>query len=113
MRQEKGEVEGTRRIQNLDRLFQIRSFAGIGSPLTAKGEVKEQLGGASGLSHRVVLPIRTEVLGPPSLLLLSLVVKLFHLSYELFIAFAPNEECCADNEKNHEHPGHNQKIHER
>src|SRR5260221_7739846 len=80
MRQEKGEVEGTRRIQNLGRLFQIRSFAGIGSPLSARGEVKEQLRGTRGLSHRVVLPIRTEVLGPSSVLRFSLVVKLFHSS---------------------------------
>ncbi len=30
--------------------------------------------------------------------------------YELFIAFASNEECCADNKENNEHYGHNQKI---
>ena len=55
--QKKSEVEGTGHIQDLDRLFQIRSFAGIGSPTSTIGEVKEQLRGAACLSHWLALPV--------------------------------------------------------
>ncbi len=54
--QKKSEVEGTGRIQDLDRLFQIRSFTGIGSSSSTIGEVKEQLRGAARLSHWLALP---------------------------------------------------------
>src|SRR5258708_24183296 len=56
MRQKKSEVESTGRIQDLARLFQIRSFAGISSPASPIREVKEQLGGTTGLSHWPALP---------------------------------------------------------
>ena len=57
MRQKKSEVESTSRIQDLARLFQIRSFAGIGSPVSTLGEVKEQLRGAACLPHWLALPV--------------------------------------------------------
>jgi hypothetical protein len=56
MRQKKSEVESTGRIQDLARFFQLRSFAGIGSPASPIREVKEQLGRTTGLSHWPALP---------------------------------------------------------
>src|SRR6266702_6963136 len=49
--EEKGHVEGTSYIQELGCLRQCGTFFAIGSPLTAIGEVKEQLRGAACLPH--------------------------------------------------------------
>src|SRR5713101_1275025 len=49
--EEKGHVEDTSCIQELGCLLQSGTFFAIGSPLTAIGEVKEQLGGAACLPH--------------------------------------------------------------
>src|SRR5713101_8107879 len=81
MGQKKVDVKGTRGSEQGDRLSEKCSSAGIGSALLAFAQIKQQFGGASGLSHLVVLLIGTKVLGATSLLLLSRVVKLFRSSF--------------------------------
>ena len=50
--QEKGHIEGPSRIQELGRLLQIGALERIGSSFRSVIQIKEQLGGAAGLSHR-------------------------------------------------------------
>src|SRR5262245_782634 len=49
------QVEYSRRVEDLDRLFQVAAFVGIGSPLTSCGQVKQEFRSASRLSHRLLL----------------------------------------------------------
>ncbi len=83
MRQEKVDVEGASPIEHLFSGMQGRSFLTIGSPLPAFAQVKEQFRRAGRLSHLVVLLMRTKVLNAASVLLLSLVVKLFRTSLKV------------------------------
>ncbi len=77
MSKKKVDVKGARCVEQGHGLIEKRAFAGIGSPLPAFAQVKQQFRGASGISHLVLLLVRTKVLNASSLLLLSLVVKLF------------------------------------
>jgi len=54
--------------------------------LPAFAQIKHQFGGASGLSHPVVLLIRTNILDASSVLLLPLDVKLFRPSIAFMFA---------------------------
>ncbi len=79
IRQQKVDVEGPRSVEHPDCGIEGGSFAGIGSSLPAVTQIKEEFRGAGRLSHLAVLLTRTKVLDAPSVLLLSLVVKLFRL----------------------------------
>ena len=57
--------------------MQVRSFSCIGSSLVSLPQIKWEFGRTRGLAHRVVLLLRTNVLGASSVLPSHLVVKLF------------------------------------
>src|SRR5215471_3480278 len=72
MRQKEVHIECTCPVEHLDRGLQSGALARIGSSDIPVVQIKRKFGGAGGLSHLVVLLVRTNVLAAFSLLLFRL-----------------------------------------
>src|SRR5260370_14821989 len=77
MRQKKVNVEGACLIEHEGSGIKGGSYVNICSSLVSLAPVKEQVRGASGLAHPVLLLMRTKCLGASSFLTLRLVVHVF------------------------------------